>query len=100
MNTITGADWQRSLRAARIRRKIKTKKLKDYIHEQQRLSRNSRQHCFFNLDGLSRFPDPGHVKKQKALMLADLRYEVLPYPKGSSARYDTTGAIEAQSAFL
>jgi hypothetical protein len=39
-------------------------------------------------------------RKQRAAMLAALRYTVEPYPKGESRRYNADAAIELQTAFF
>lgn len=36
-------------------------------------------------------------KKQKKEMKADLKYPILPYPKGESKRYDSGGKVETQT---
>jgi len=35
-------------------------------------------------------------KKQKKLMRNLLKYEVLPYPKGDTKKYDSGGVVESQ----
>lgn len=39
-------------------------------------------------------------RKQREAMLDALRYEVKPYPKGESRRYDASALIELQTAFV
>jgi hypothetical protein len=39
-------------------------------------------------------------KRQRAQMLAALRYDQAPYPKGDSQRYDASAGIETQSVFF
>lgn len=39
-------------------------------------------------------------KRQRIDMMNSLRYEVQPYPKGESRRYDASETIELQTAFL
>lgn len=40
------------------------------------------------------------TRKQRAAMLAALRYAIEPYPKGESRRYKADAAIELQTAFF
>jgi hypothetical protein len=47
-----------------------------------------------------RYVFPVGSKSQRKAILAALKYEVEPYPKGESRRYEITGEIETQTAFL
>jgi hypothetical protein len=46
-----------------------------------------------------RYVYPCGNKRQRAAMLTALRYDVKPYPKGESSRYDVGEPITVQSAF-
>ncbi len=46
-----------------------------------------------------RYVFPCGTAKQRATMLAQLRYKSEPYPKGESQRYDSSSLIETQDAF-
>jgi hypothetical protein len=47
-----------------------------------------------------RYVYPCGDKRQRAAILAALRYQPGPYPKGQSARYDASARIEVQSRML
>jgi hypothetical protein len=47
-----------------------------------------------------RYVFPVGSKSQRKAILAALKYKIEPYPKGESRRYEITGEIETQTAFL